>query len=127
MERRAVIYCSGVGAEEGQADRLRAVAGKQGWTVVGTFVDRKGARGPEWAALWCTIKDSRADRLAVPSFSAIAGTVSEVLDEILRLSTAGCDLYVDDAGIDTTSPVDRVLFRIAVALQSVDTEGARRE
>ena len=126
MERRAAIYHRGAGETQAAVGRLRAVASKQGWTVVGTFVDRTGARGPEWAALWRMITGRQADLLAVTSFSTMADNVSEALDEILRLRQAGCDLYVDDAGLDTTSPVDRVLFRVAEALRSVETVAARR-
>ncbi len=111
MSRRVVIYYRG--ARSAAVDHLRARADERGWIVVGTFRDRGQARGAEWAAMWRALAGSEADVLAVPSFAAMADTVSGVLEEVLRLREAGCDLYVDDGELDTTSPVDRVLFRVA--------------
>ena len=62
----------------------------------------------------------------IPSFDGIGESVSDVLEEIVRLRDAGCDLYVHDAGLDTSSPIDRVLFRIVDALRSVEKAGAKR-
>ena len=95
-------------------DRLRTVATKQGWTVIKVFVDRPGAGRPQWAALSRALAAREADLLMVPSFAGIGESVSDVLEEIVRLRDAGCDLYVHDAVLDTTSPIDRVLFRIEI-------------
>ncbi len=124
MPRRVVIYYRG--AKSSAVDHLRARADERGWIVVGTFRDRGQARGAEWAAMWRALAGREAEVLAVPSFAAIADSVSGALEEVLRLREAGCDLYVDDAELDTTSPVDRVLFRVAEALKRVDTIAARR-
>ena len=105
---------------------LRTVATKQGWTVIKAFVDRPGAGRAQWAALSRALAAREADLLMVPSFAGIGESVSDVLDEIVRLRDAGCDLYVHDAGLDTTSPIDRVLFRIVDALRSVERVGAKR-
>ncbi len=107
-------------------DRLRTVATKQGWTVIKAFVDRPGAGRTQWAALSRALAAREADLLMVPSFAGIGESVSDVLEEIVRLRDAGCDLYVHDADLDTTSPIDRVLFRIVDALRSVETAGAKR-
>jgi DNA invertase Pin-like site-specific DNA recombinase len=123
-----VIYCRGGTAREERAtvDQLRTVATKQGWTVVKDFVDRPEAGRAQWVALSQLLATSEADLLIVPSFAAIADTVSDVLEEIVRLRDAGCDLYVHDTELDTTSPIDRVLFRIADGLRSVERAGAKR-
>jgi DNA invertase Pin-like site-specific DNA recombinase len=123
-----VIYCRGGTAREERAavDQLRTVATKQGWTVVKAFVDRPEAGRTQWAALSQLLATSEADLLIVPSFAAIADTVPEVLEEIVRLRDAGCDLYVHDAELDTTSPIDRVLFRIADGLRSIEKAEAKR-
>ncbi len=123
-----MIYCRGGTAREERAaaGQLRTVATKQGWTVVEAFADRSGAGRAQWAALSQMLATSEADLLIVPSFAAIADTVPDVLEEILRLRDAGCDLYVHDAELDTTSPIDRVLFRIVDRLRSVERKGAKR-
>ncbi len=124
MPRRVVIYYRG--ARSSAVDHLRARADERGWIVVGTFRDRGQARGAEWAAMWRALAGREAEVLAVPSFAAIADSVSGALEEVLRLREAGCDLYVDDAELDTTSPVDRVLFRVVEALKRVDTTASPR-
>ncbi len=128
ISRHAVIYCRGGTAREERAtvDRLRTVATKQGWTLVKAFVDRAEAGRTQWAALSQLLATSEADLLIVPSFSAIADTVGDVLEEIVRLRNAACDLYVHDTELDTTSPIDQVLFRIADGLRSVEKAGAKR-
>jgi DNA invertase Pin-like site-specific DNA recombinase len=123
-----VIYCCSGTAREERAvvGRLRAVATKQGWTVIKAFVDRPGAGRPQWVALSRALAAREADLLMVPSFAGIGESVSDVLEEIVRLRDAGCDLYVHDADLDTTSPIDRVLFRIVDALRSVERAEAKR-
>ena len=128
ISRRAVIHCPWGTAREASAkvDQLRQVATKRGWMVVKVIVDRPKAGPREWAGLRQLLASSGADLLIVPSFAAIADTLPDVLEEILRLRDAGFDLYVHDAELDTTSPIDRVLFRIAEGLRSVEGAGATR-
>ncbi len=123
-----MIYCRGDTERDERATvhQLRTVATKQGWTVVKAFVDRPGAGRAQWVALSQLLATSEADLLIVPSFGAIADTVADVLEEPVRLRDVGCDLYVHDAELDTTSPIDRVLFRIADGLRSVERKGAKR-
>ncbi len=106
--------------------QLRSVAAKQGWTVINAFVDRTGADRTQWAALNLALAAGKADLVMFQSFAGIGESVSDVLEEIVRLRDAGSDLYVHDADLDTSSPIDRVLFRIVDALRSVEKAGAKR-
>ena len=106
--------------------QLRTVATKQGWTVIKAFVDRPGAGRTQWTALNQALAAREVDLVMIPSFAGIGESVSDVLEEIVRLHDAGCVLYVHDAGLDTTSPIDRVLFRIVDALRSVERAEAKR-
>ena len=106
--------------------QLRTVATKQGWTVINAFVDRPGAERTQWAALNQALAAGKADLVMFPSFAGIGESVSDVLEEIVRLRDAGSDLYVHDAVLDTSSPIDRVLFRIVDALRSVEKAGSKR-
>ena len=94
--------------------------------MIKAFVDRPGGHRPQWMELSQVLAARGADVLMVTSFAGIADSVSDVLDEIVRLRDMGCDLYVHDVGLDTASPIDRVLFRIADALRSVQTAGGTR-
>jgi len=126
MSCRTVIYCRGSSAHEERTtmDQLHKVARKHGWTVV-KVVHRLEASRTQPATLTQMLAKSDADLLIVPSFTAMADTVQDVLQEIVRLRNARCDLYVHDAELDTTSPIDRVLFRIADGLRSVEKVGAK--
>jgi hypothetical protein len=68
-----VIYCRSGTAREERAvvGRLRAVATKQGWTVIKAFVDRPGAGRAQWTALSRALAAREADLLMVPSFAGI--------------------------------------------------------
>ncbi len=122
------IYCLSRTAREERTvvGQLRSVATKQSWTVINAFVDRPGADRTQWAALNQALAAGKADLVMIPSFAAIGEGVSDVLEEIVRLRDAGSDLYVHDADLDTTSPIDRVLFRIVDALRCVEKAGAKR-
>jgi len=106
-------------------DQLRSVATQQGWTVINAFVDRPAADRTQWAALNQTLAAGKADLVMFPSFAGIGESVSDVLEEIVKLRDAGSDLYVHDAGLDTSSPIDRVVFRNVDALRSVEKAGAK--
>jgi len=107
-------------------DQLRTTATKRGWTVVKALEVRPGTGPSQWAGVHQMLASNEADLLIVPSFAAIADTLPAVLEEIVKLRDAGCDLYVHDVELDTTSPIDRVLFRIAEGLRSVEGAGATR-
>ena len=93
--------------------------------VKAIVVRSKGSRG-RGMNHFQVLAESEADLLMVPSFAAIADSLPDVLEEIVKLCDAGYDLYVHDAELDTTSPVDRVLFRIAGGLRSVVMAEAKR-
>lgn len=128
MSRRVAIYCRGKAAQTGRAavDALRDVASREGWTVSGTFIDGAGPSAPEYDRVWRGITSNEFDLVAVPSLAALGGNISAVLVEILRMRDAGCDLYVHDRKLNTTSAVDRTLFPIVEALKAVD-DAARQE
>ncbi len=71
-------------------DRLRTVATKQGWTVIKVFVDRPGAGRAQWATLSRALDAREADLVMIPSFAGIGESVSDVLEEIVRLRDASC-------------------------------------
>ena len=123
-----MIYCRRGTAREERAtvDQLHAVAVSRGWTVVEAVIGRPEVSRLQATGLTQLLVAWRADVLMVPSFAAIGDSVLVVLEEILRLRDAGFDLYVHDAELDTTSPIDRVLFRIAEGLRSVEGVGAKR-
>ncbi len=69
---------------------MRTVATKQGWTVIKAFVDRPGAGRTQWVARSRALDAREADLVMIPSFAGIGESVSDVLEEIVRLGDAGC-------------------------------------
>ncbi len=124
------IYCRPVAAREKRTvlELLRRVAEKEGWTTVGVFAERHGQSGPElrleWRRLQRLIEAGKVDVVAVPSLDAMGDVVSDLLAEIVWLQNLRCDLYVHDVGLNTVSPVDRVLFKVVEAIKAVDDAAA---
>ncbi len=131
MSRRVAIYCRHTTEREKRAatKTLRAAAKKEGWTVTAEFSAGKKQARPgaptEWRELRRFIGTGKADVVAVPSMTAIGDTVSVVLAEIMWLRDRSCALYVHDAGLNTVSPIDRVLFKVVEALKAVDDAALR--
>lgn len=128
VSRHAAIYCRGKARQVNRAavEALRSVASREGWTVVGAFVDESERTELEYNRLWRGIAAHDIDLLAIPSFTALADGVAGVLAEILRLRDAGCDLYLLEPNLNTESPVDRILFPIAAALKEVGDVAEQR-
>jgi DNA invertase Pin-like site-specific DNA recombinase len=109
-------------------ETLRAVAENEGWTIVGEFADRgdQSASKPrsEWRRLRSLVEAGEIDVVAIASLTAIGDVVSDLLVELLWLRDQRCDLYVHDVGLNTVSPVDRVLFKVVEAFKAVDDAAA---
>jgi hypothetical protein len=123
-----VIYCRDKTARANRAvvAELRDVVSREGWTLVGTFVEGAGPSRSEYDRVWRGINANDIDMVAVPSLAALADGVSGVITEILRLRDADCDLYVLEPNLNTQSPVDRTLFQIVEALKAVDDAATRQ-
>jgi len=105
-------------------ESLRAAAKDQGWEVARVFADDAATDHRQWGAMLKFLAKSEADVVMVSTLAVISGEVRDVLDEIVTLRGAKCDLFVQDVGLDTTSPVDRVLFRFAEALRAIPARGS---
>ena len=131
MSRRVAIYHRYATEREKRAatKALHAAAKKEGWAVAGEFADGKEQARPgaptEWRELRRFVEAGKADVVAVPALTAMGDTVSLVLAEIMWLRDRGCALYVHDAGLNTVSPVDQVLFKVVEALKAVDDAAVR--
>ena len=109
---------------------LTAVCAGEGWAVAAVFAEASVHDRPDDRAEWRRVQDlitsGNADMVVVPSLTAMGDGVSSVLQVILWLQEQRCDLYVHDAGLNTASPVDKVLFKIAEALKVVDDATKKR-
>src|SRR3712207_3559679 len=103
---------------ENQVHRLLAVADRSGWKVVEIYEDAvSGAaarsRRPAYDAM---LKDAARRRFQVRlawDVSRRGRSMRELLYCVETLRTRGVDLYLDQQGVDTTTPTGRALFGMA--------------
>ena len=70
---------------------MREVASREGWTVVGAFVERMEPSKPEYDRFWRGINANDIDMVAVPSLVVLADGVSEVLAETTGAGPGGVE------------------------------------
>ena len=118
---RAAIYCR-VSTRDQNAENqllvLTETANRNGWQVVGTYIDQgiSGTHGrdrrPELDRMMKDMVRRRFDVLMIWDVSRLGRSLKHLvgfLDEILAV---GCDLFVYQQGLDTTSPTGRMLFQM---------------
>ena len=119
--RRAAIYTRVSTSEqttENQACRLREVAARAGWHVVATYDETaSGAASPDRRTQYAfMLKDAgrrRFDILLVWDVSRLGRSLSGLVALMEELRTLKVDLYIDQQGLDTTTPSGRAMFQMA--------------
>lgn len=119
--RRAAIF-SRVSTDrqstQNQLQCLREVAARAGWQVVEVYeetVSGAAARSKR-AAYDRMLKDAarrRFEILLAWDVSRLGRSLRELLDCFETLRRTGVDLYLDQQGVDTTTPAGRALFGMA--------------
>lgn len=119
--RRAAIYArvsTDRQTAENQLQKLKEVAGRAGWGIVEVYEETasgaagRGRRG----AYDRMLKDAarrRFDVLLAWDVSRLGRSLRELLDCFETLRATGVDLYLDQQGVDTTTPAGRALFGMA--------------
>lgn len=101
-----------------QLQQLREVAERAGWHLVEVYeevVSGAAARGRR-AAYDRMLKDATRRRFEVLlawDVSRLGRSLRELLDCFETLRKTGVDLYLDQQGVDTTTPAGRALFGMA--------------
>jgi DNA invertase Pin-like site-specific DNA recombinase len=122
--KRAAIYLrtSTTGQHtENQRLELERIAERRGWTVVEVYEDFgiSGAKGRDKRpALDQMLKDANRRRFDVVmawSIDRVGRSLIDLLGTIQHLEAVGCDLFLDQQNIDTTTPTGRLLFQITGA------------
>jgi len=112
-------------------DKMRAVCAGKNWAIAGTFAEAPIRDTPDGRAEWRRLRErvvsGKVDVVMVPGLTALGEGVPAVLTEILWLREQRCDLYVHDAGLNTMSPTDQVLFTVAEALKTVDDASKQQQ
>ena len=120
--KRAAIYAR-VSTTNGQTPqnqiiRLREVADKAGWEVVEEFVDRgiSGAKGrdkrPAFDRLCKAATRREIDVVMAWSVDRLGRSLQDLIAFLSELQASGVDLYLDQQGIDTTTPGGKMLYQM---------------
>jgi DNA invertase Pin-like site-specific DNA recombinase len=101
-----------------QTAELQEVAGRLGWEVVAEFTDRgvSGAKGregrPGLDRLLKGVTRGEFDLVAAWSVDRLGRSLTDLLSLLGELHTRGCDLYLHQQGLDTSTPAGRAMFQM---------------
>jgi DNA invertase Pin-like site-specific DNA recombinase len=120
-EKRVGIYLR-VSTDEQTVDNqriaLRAAAEARGWRLVDEYADEgiSGAKGrdkrPELDRLLKDATRRRIDVIATWSVDRLGRSLQDLVGLLSELRGVGCDLYLDQQAVDTTTPAGRAMFQM---------------
>lgn len=103
---------------ENQIMALTEVAERSGWSVVQTFSDEgvSGAKGrdkrPGYDKLLQAIAKREVDIVAAWSVDRLGRSLHDLVAFLTDIQTKGCDLYLHQQAIDTSTPSGRMMFQM---------------
>ena len=135
MGKRAAIYVrvsTDKQTVENQVRELRQIAQRRGWEVVEQYSDAgiSGSKGRDKRpGLDAMLKDAQRRRFDVVMAWAIdrlGRSLIDLLGTIEALQACGCDLYLDQQSIDTTTPAGRLMFQVTDAFAEFERSMIRQ-
>jgi DNA invertase Pin-like site-specific DNA recombinase len=106
---------------ENQIADLTAVAKRRGWEIVQVYRDEgiSGAKGREdRPGLDAMLKDAgrgKFDVLMAWAIDRLGRSLSDLLRTMQELEACNVDMFVDQQGLDTTTPMGRLVFQVTGA------------
>ena len=103
---------------ENQLLVLNEVAQRSGWTIVQTFADEgiSGAKGrdkrPGYDGLLTAVARREVDIVAAWSVDRLGRSLPDLVGFLSDIQARGCDLYLHQQAIDTSTPSGRMLFQM---------------
>lgn len=97
---------------------LTEVAQRSGWTVIQTFSDEgvSGAKGrdkrPGYDSLLKAVARREVDIVAAWSVDRLGRSLNDLVAFLTDIQTKGCDLYLHQQAIDTSTPSGRMMFQM---------------
>jgi DNA invertase Pin-like site-specific DNA recombinase len=119
--KRVGIYLrvsTGGQTTENQRNELEAVATRSGWKVIGFYEDAgvSGAKGRDQRpGLDRLLKDATArkvDMIASWSVDRLGRSLQDLVGFLTDLQALGCDLYLHQQALDTSTPSGRAMFQM---------------
>lgn len=106
---------------ENQIAKLSEIAARRGWEIVETYSDAgiSGAKGRDQRpGLDKMLKDAQRRRFDVVmawSIDRLGRSLIDLLATFQHLEACGCDLYLDQQSLDTTTPMGRLVYQVSGA------------
>lgn len=106
---------------ENQIADLTAVAKRRGWEIVQVYRDEgiSGAKGREdRPGLDAMLKDAgrgKFDVIMAWAIDRLGRSLSDLLRTMQELEACSVDIFVDQQGLDTTTPMGRLIFQVTGA------------
>jgi DNA invertase Pin-like site-specific DNA recombinase len=103
---------------ENQRQALTAACAHRGWSIVEEFVDHgiSGAKGrdkrPSFDRLGKAAVRRKIDIVAAWSVDRLGRSLQDLVHFLGEMNGAGCDLYLEQQAVDTTTPAGRALFQM---------------
>ena len=103
---------------DNQRRELLRVSKRNNWQVVSTFVDEgiSGAKGRRdragYDSLLKSITRREVDLIAAWSVDRLGRSLTDLLSFLGEIHSKGCDLYLHQQGLDTSTPAGRAMFQM---------------
>lgn len=101
-----------------QLEALHEAGERMGWQIVDEFKDRgiSGAKGrdqrPQFDKLLKGVTRGEFDLVAAWSVDRLGRSLMDLLGFLAELHAKGCDLYLHQQGLDTSTPAGRAMFQM---------------
>jgi len=121
MTKRVAIYTrvsTDRQTTDNQVRELREVAERAGWDVVSEYTDEaiSGAKGrdrrPGLDALMKAVTRREVDLVMAWSVDRLGRSLQDLLSLLEDMHGAGCDLFLHQQGVDTTTPSGKAMFQM---------------
>jgi DNA invertase Pin-like site-specific DNA recombinase len=119
--KRVGIYLrvsTGGQTTENQRRELEAAAARSGWQVVGVYEDAgiSGAKGrdkrPGFDRLLKDVTARKINMIAAWSVDRLGRNLQDLVGFLTELQAPGCDLYLHQQALDTSTPSGRAMFQM---------------
>ena len=121
MTRHVALYLrvsTGEQTTDNQRIKLEAVARSAGWDIVDIYEDAgiSGSKGrdkrPGFDALLKDASRRKFDMVAAWSVDRLGRSLQDLMGFLTELHALNIDLYLDQQGIDTTTPAGKAMFQM---------------
>lgn len=116
---------------ENQLRQLNEVADRMGWTIVAIWTDEgiSGSKGrdqrPGFDQMITAVNRREVDLVAAWSVDRLGRSLQDLIGFLADLQAKGCDLYLHQQGIDTSTPSGRMLFQMLSVFAEFEREMIR--